>query len=137
PRRSEQLLRSPAATMKPVWKWLVVLLAGCQPALEPGHASRAPGERAEAPEASRGAATLDDRMVDFQFDGGQLEFELYRAGSRIQQVVRNRYAVAVTIRWTVSALDNLEPLSALEGTAVLPAARAPLGAGEPVAIPEP
>ncbi|TMQ11224.1 MAG: M23 family metallopeptidase [Deltaproteobacteria bacterium] len=120
--------------MDRVWKWLAVLLAACQPAIEPAYAPRAATERTE-PDDPR-AAVLEDRMIDFRFDGGQLEFELHRTGSRVQQVVRNRYAVAVTMHWTIAALDNLEPLSPVEGTAVLPAARAPLGAGEPVVIAE-
>ena len=75
-------------------------------------------------------------MVDFAFDGGQLEFELYRDGTRVQQVVRNRYAVPITLHWVIGALDNVEAVSALEGTTILPAAREPLGAGEAVAIAE-
>jgi murein DD-endopeptidase MepM/ murein hydrolase activator NlpD len=79
---------------------------------------------------------LDDRMVDFQFDGGQLEFELYRDGTRIEQVVRNRYAVPVTIHWTMTAFDNVEPMSPVEGTELLPAAPEPLGAGPIVVLAE-
>jgi hypothetical protein len=79
---------------------------------------------------------LDDRRIDFQFEGGQLEFELYRDGTRIEQIVRNRYAVPVVIHWTISALDNVDPMTPLEGTAVLPAAASPLGAGEPVVLGE-
>jgi len=118
--------------MNRVWKWLVVLLAGCQPALEPGYASRTAGE----PRPGAVASVVDDRMVDFQFDGGQLEFELYRDGDRVEQVVRNRYAVAVTLHWAIGGLDNLEASAPLEGTTVLPPARAPLGAGEPVVLAE-
>lgn len=73
-------------------------------------------------------------MVDFRFDGGQLDFEMVRHGTRIEQLARNRYAVPVTIHWTMGAFDNVEPLSPVEGTVVLPAASAPLGAGEPVVI---
>jgi murein DD-endopeptidase MepM/ murein hydrolase activator NlpD len=73
-------------------------------------------------------------MVEFAFDGGQLEFELYRDGTRVEQVVRNRYAVPVTIHWVLGGLDNLEPMSPVEGTTVLPAAREPLGAGEPIVL---
>jgi murein DD-endopeptidase MepM/ murein hydrolase activator NlpD len=79
---------------------------------------------------------LDDRLVDFQFEGGQLEFELYRDGTRIQQIVRNRYAVPVVIHWTITALDNVDPMTPVEGSAVLPAAASPLGAGEPVVLGE-
>jgi hypothetical protein len=119
--------------MDPVWKWLVVL-AACQPALEPSTTPRA--SSAVEGEAIHAPIVIEDRFADFQFDGGQLAFELHRTGTRVQQVVRNRYAVPVTIRWTLGALDNLEPMSPLEGTAVLPAAHAPLGAGDPVVIAE-
>jgi murein DD-endopeptidase MepM/ murein hydrolase activator NlpD len=115
--------------------WLVVsvaLVAACPAAMEPGPA--APVEPARLDDAP--PVKLDDRMVDFAFDGGQLEFELIRDGARIQQVVRNRYAVEVTVHWTITALDNLEAASPLEATTVLPAAREPLGAGEPIAIAE-
>src|ERR1051325_1025989 len=44
---------------------------------------------------------LDDRQIDFQFEGGQLELELYRDGVQIEQVVRNRYAVPVVVHWTM------------------------------------
>ena len=116
--------------MMPVPTWLVVLLvgfAGCAPALE---ARRGGGS------GDRIAGRVDDRMIEFAFDGGQLEFELYREGSRVEQIVRNRYAVAVTLHWALSALDNLEPVASVEGTAILPAAREPLGAGEPVVLAE-
>jgi len=113
--------------------WLAVsvgLLAACPSAIEP--APVAPS----AELVDTGFGRLDDRMVDFAFDGGQLEFELYRDGTRVQQVVRNRYAVAITLHWVIGALDNVEAVSALEGTTILPAAREPLGAGEPIAIAE-
>ena len=112
---------------------LIGWFAACQPLIEPGaprgSAELDPGER-------RIAGRLDGRTIELAFDGGQLEFELYRDGTRIEQVVRNRYAVAVTLRWSIGALDNLEASSPLEGTTVLPAARAPLGPGEPVVLAE-
>jgi murein DD-endopeptidase MepM/ murein hydrolase activator NlpD len=124
--------------MKTVRTWLVLLLVSCQPAIEPGGAPRgttdpAPARRSGPPHLS---GRLDDRMVDFRFDGGQLEVELYRDGTRIEQIVRNRYAVPVTIHWTMEAFENVEPRSPVEGTTVLPAASEPLGAGEPVVIAE-
>src|SRR5437868_11583056 len=105
--------------------WLAVsvgLLAACPSAIEP------PPVAPSAELIDAGFGKLDDRMVDFAFDGGQLEFELYRDGTRIQQVVRNRYAVPITLHWVIGALDNVEAVSALEGTTILPAAREPLGA---------
>jgi hypothetical protein len=127
--------------MKRVRTWLVVLLVGCQPLPDPvqvshGGAGAEPMATGLPSGAGLPAGTLDNRMIDFAFDGGQLEFELYRDGTRIQQVVRNRYAVPVTIHWTIEALDNLEPGSPVEGTTLLPAARAPLAAGLPVVIAE-
>jgi murein DD-endopeptidase MepM/ murein hydrolase activator NlpD len=125
--------------MTVVRTWLAVLLAACQPAIAPGFAQRGDSETVEAaaplgpPHVS---GRLDDRRVDFQFEGGQLEFELYRSGARIEQVVRNRYAVPVMIRWALGSLDNLEPMSPVEGTLLLPAAAAPLGIGETVVLAE-
>ena len=117
--------------------WLVVLLVGCQSMPAPGQVSR---NAATADPGAEGDATpgrrLDNRMIDFAFDGGQLEFELYRTGTRVEQVVRNRYAVPVTMHWTIEALDNLEPTTALEGTVLLPAAQEPRGAGQPVVLAE-
>jgi murein DD-endopeptidase MepM/ murein hydrolase activator NlpD len=134
-------------------RWLAVsvgLLAGCPPAIDPsgpgGPGPLRPGDDLDpAVERRRGGAAedrrtedrrIDDRRIEFAFDGGQLELELVRDGARLAQVARNRYAVAVTLRWTIRALDNLEPSSTLDGTAVLPAAREPLGAGEPVVLAE-
>ena len=126
--------------MDDVRTWLAVavaVLAGCPSAFEPAAAPRGGGgDDADPAAGRRTGSTLDDRMVEFVFDGGQLEFELYRDGSRIEQVVRNRYAVAVTVHWTIASLDNLEATSAVEGTVVLPPAREPLGAGEPVLLAE-
>ena len=91
--------------------WLVLLLVACQPAIEPGYVTYGP-----VPAAARfgpQGGKLDDRRIDFAFDGGQLEFELYRDGTQITQVVRNRYAVAVTIHWTIGALVNAEPVATI------------------------
>jgi len=125
--------------MRVVRTWLVVLLAACQPAIAPAYAQRSEPETVEAaaplgpPHVS---GQLDARRVDFQFEGGQLEFELYRSGARVEQVVRNRYAVPVMIRWALGSLDNLEPMSPVEGTVLLPAAAAPLGIGETMVLAE-
>jgi len=79
---------------------------------------------------------LEDRLTDFAFDGGQLEFELYRRGNRIVQVARNRYAAPVMIKWTMTAFDNVAPVSPIEGVAYLPAAPSPLGVGQTVVLGE-
>ena len=122
--------------MKRVRTWLVVVLVGCRgAAVDPVAPApwSAPAQPTGPPYVS---GQLEDRLVDLQFDGGQLELELYRDGTRVEQVARNRYAVPVTIRWTIDGLDNLEPLSPVEGTTILPAAAAPLGAGETVVLAE-
>ncbi len=122
------------------WAWVrsLVLLAivGCQPP-PPPYVPRDPGVPSPSPHlAPEVTGKLEDRMIDFQFDGGQLEFEMYRAGGRIQQIVRNRYAVPVMLQWRLEALDNVEPTSAVEGTALLPAAPQPLGLGDAVVLAE-
>jgi hypothetical protein len=125
-------------TVVRTWLVLLLLLPSCQPAIEPGVAPR--GTMDLGPAWGSGpphlTGKLDDRMVDFQFDGGEVDLELYRAGTRIEQVARNRYAVPVVIHWTMSAFENVEPRSPVEGTTVLPAASGPLGAGEAVVIGE-
>jgi murein DD-endopeptidase MepM/ murein hydrolase activator NlpD len=79
---------------------------------------------------------LDDRMVDFVFDGGQIEFEMYRNGDRIVQIARSRYAVPMMISWSMTNLDNLEMTTAASGVAFLPAAPTPLGLGQAIVIAE-
>lgn len=126
--------------MRAWWLVLAVLAAGC-PAPEPAY-PQPQYQQYGTDSAASGVAeaaqlgTRDDRMVDFVFDGGQLEFEIYRSGSRIAQVARNRYAVPVVIRWTLAELDNLEPRTATEGVALLPAAPGPLGVGQAVVLAE-
>jgi hypothetical protein len=115
--------------MTAVRTWLVLWLVGCQPAIEPN------GPRDVAAGSERQPSRLlEDRLIGFQFDGGQLEFELYRDGTRIEQVVRNRYAVPVMLHFAIDALDNVEARSPLEDSVLLPAAAAPLEAGKPVVI---
>jgi murein DD-endopeptidase MepM/ murein hydrolase activator NlpD len=116
--------------------WLALVLLSCQPAIGPGDMPRGGMEPAPAMQSGPPhlSGQLDDRVVEFRFDGGQIELELYRDGTRIEQIARNRYAVPVTLHWTMGAFDNVEPRSPTEGTVLLPAASAPLGAGEPVVI---
>lgn len=79
---------------------------------------------------------LDDRLIDWVFDGGQIEFELYRRGNRIWQIARNRFATPIVIRWSLTGLDNLSPLSHTDGVAFLPAAPMPYGNGQNVVLAE-
>jgi murein DD-endopeptidase MepM/ murein hydrolase activator NlpD len=88
------------------------------------------------PVAPRPVPKLDDQMIDFAFDGGQLEFDLYRTGSKIQQIARNRYAVPVVVRWSLSDFDNVDPQTPTEGVTLLPAAPKPFGVGESVVLAE-
>lgn len=89
-----------------------------------------------APADADDLGKLDDRMVDFVFDGGQIEFEMYRNGDRIVQIARSRYAVPLMISWTITNLDNLEPTTAASGVAFLPAAPTPLGIGKAIVLAE-
>ncbi|MDQ3365061.1 MAG: M23 family metallopeptidase [Myxococcota bacterium] len=121
--------------MRLAWVVLAVLVAACGPPPGPGpRRYQLPDERV-VPEPA-GLGILDDRRIDLKYDGGQLELELYRRGSRITQVVRNRYAVPVTVRWTISVLDNVQPVGAAEGIALVPAAATPLGLGATIVLAE-
>lgn len=79
---------------------------------------------------------LDDRTVDFVFDGGQLEFEMYRLGNRIVQTARNRYAVPVMVSWNLTAVENVRAVTAPSGAIMLPPAPQPLGLGPIVVLAE-
>lgn len=137
-------------------RWIVLIMAvaaavagaGC-PGPEPTYSQPYPrgggGGAAVAAGGTQPAAAatdparlgkLDDRMIDFVFDGGQLEFELYRSGTRIVQVARSRYVIPIVIRWTMTALDNLEALTPIEGSTTLPPASAPNGIGPTVVLGE-
>lgn len=114
----------------------LVLVLACTPGSPPPmYPIVAPG--GGAPEdASFDPTTgkLDDRMVAFVFDGGQLEFELYRSGHRIVQVVRNRFAVPIVIAWQVGALENLSAETPTSGVAIVPPAAAPMELGPAVVL---
>ena len=125
------------------WAAVVLCLVACEPVpvSAPPTPPRAPLVRIDVPSpinASDPASLgkLDDRLVGFVFDGGQVEFELYRRGSRIVQIARNRFATPVMIRWTMSGFDNLQPLSPVDGVAYLPAAPTPFGLGQNVILGE-
>ncbi|HEU0029539.1 MAG TPA: M23 family metallopeptidase [Kofleriaceae bacterium] len=116
---------------------VVLLLAACPPP-EPAYTPRGALEvpvPVTAPDPNA-LGKLDDRLVDFAFDGGQLEFEMYRRGSHVVQVARNRFAVPIVIRWQMTAFDNVEPATATEGVAFLPAAPSPFGIGPNVVLGE-
>jgi murein DD-endopeptidase MepM/ murein hydrolase activator NlpD len=116
---------------------LVLGFMGCQPPIEPGYLPRSPEAPPQVtPRFAGEPGKLEDRMIDFRFDGGQVEFELYRSGSHVQQLARNRYAVPVMVQWHIEALDNIEPTTAVEGVALLPPAAQPLGTGEAVVLAE-
>jgi len=119
---------------------LLSLLGGCPPPQpQPSFiTTRGPVEVPVPFTASDPASLgkLDDRLIEWVFDGGQIEFELYRRGTRIVQIARNRFATPVVIRWTMNAFDNVEPRSAPEGVAFLPAAPSPFGLGQNVVLGE-
>lgn len=120
------------------WMVLASLALACAPPA-PAYVSPPLDELPFAPPAPSdptALGTLDDRRIDFAFDGGQLELELYRDAGRIVQVARNRYAVPVMIAWSIIAGDNLDPRSPLSGVAYLPPAASPMGLGPGVVLAE-
>jgi murein DD-endopeptidase MepM/ murein hydrolase activator NlpD len=125
--------------MRACWIVLAVAGAGCpapDPIYQPPMQTRAAQLGAGGGQDPAQLGALEERIVDLAFDGGQLELELYRSGTRVVQVARNRYAVPLTLRWSMSGLDNVEAQSPLEGVTLLPAAQAPGAAGTPVILTE-
>ena len=123
---------------------LVWLALGCEPppprpvysgaigapyAGEPG-----PGQPRTVDPSSLGQ--LVDRTVDFVFDGGQLDFEMYRDGDHVVQLARSHYAVPVMIAWSVTGLANLDPSGPTSGVAFLPPSPAPRSPGAAVVLVE-
>jgi murein DD-endopeptidase MepM/ murein hydrolase activator NlpD len=88
----------------------------------------------EAPANLAALGRLDVRSVDFKFEGGQLEFEMYSEQRRVVQIARNRYMVPVVISWSMTALENVEATSTLTGVAYLPPAPAPNELGPAVVL---
>jgi murein DD-endopeptidase MepM/ murein hydrolase activator NlpD len=80
------------------------------------------------------AGTIVDRMSDFVFDGGRIDFEMRQDGDTIVEIARNRYSIPVVMRWTFDELDNLDPNGPLADTVVLPAADKVNGTGVPVVL---
>ncbi len=120
---------------------LWVALVGCPPPGPPQYPPYQPPPDpgppiiVEAPADPAELGRLDNRLVDFKFDGGQLEFELYsEPHGRIVQTARNRYAVPVVISWSMSGLDNVEATSTLTGVAYLPPAPGPNEIGPRVVL---
>lgn len=125
---------------------LLCLALSCEPpATQPVYAGAMPAVLPSAPPIvippprivdPGGLGTLDDRFVDFVFDGGQLDFEMYRDGERVVQTVRSHYAVPVMIAWSVDELENLDANGPTGGVAYLPAASEPGGRGAAVILTE-
>ena len=80
------------------------------------------------------AGIVVDRMSDFGFDGGRIDFEMRRDGNHVYEIARNRYAVPVVMHWSFIEFENLDPAGALTGTVVLPAADKPNGYGPSVVL---
>jgi len=123
---------------------LVGLALGCEPpATRPiysgDYGTPYAGEPAPGPPRTVDPSSLgklDDRFVDFAFDGGQLEFAMYRDGDHVVQLVRSHYAVPVMIAWSLTSLENLAPSGPTSGVAFLPPAAEPSGAGAAVVLAE-
>jgi len=80
------------------------------------------------------AGTVVDRMSDFGFDGGRIDFEMRRDGDTIVEIARNRYAIPVVMHWSFDELDNLDPTGPIADTTLLPAADKPNGVGASVVL---
>ena len=109
-------------------RWWLLVLAACTPASQAGgyYPTAAPAAP-RAPEVDPSqAGTLVDSSSDFVFDGGRIELELRRDGSRVIELARNRYAVPVVMQWEMDELDNLVPDAPPTGVVVLPPAAAPV-----------
>ncbi|MBA3499833.1 MAG: hypothetical protein H0T65_05660, partial [Deltaproteobacteria bacterium] len=112
------------------WWLVVVCLAAC-----PGPAADQQQPYIE-PMASPSRPRLDDSLIEFRFEGGQIEFEVWRQGSRVTQLARNRYAVPLVMRWAIPTFANLTPLTPTEGVIVLPAADKPSGTSQSLVLAE-
>jgi hypothetical protein len=125
-------------------RWLLVCTAalGCGPAAtqqaEPTYFTMNGPSPMLAPASAQidltQAGTVVDHMVDFAFDGGDIEFEMRRDGGRIIEVARNHYMVPVVMQWTVGDLENLLPSGPSTGVVKLPAADRPNGTAPGVVL---
>lgn len=77
-----------------------------------------------------------DKRVEFQFEGGAIDFELRQEHGRVIQVARNHYVVPVMVHYAITNTRNLEASNALEGSTLLPPAPHPKGDGAAVQIAE-
>lgn len=121
------------------WLLLCTAVLGCQvnPPVGPGYYQT---QYVETPEVAPAAYDLTragsivDRTTDFVFDGGYIEFELRRDGDRVIEVARNHYMVPVVLAWSLSERDNLAPIGAAGGSALLPASDRPNGTGAGIVL---
>jgi murein DD-endopeptidase MepM/ murein hydrolase activator NlpD len=113
-------------------RWLLLLvLGGCPGTVEP-----TPQGTPYQPPPGAPQQRLDDSLIDFRFEGGHIDFELWRQGTRITQFARNHYAVPIVLRWSFPTYSNVAPVTSVEGVIVLPPANKPSGQGEAVALAE-
>lgn len=118
--------------------WLVCACAlGCAPASPtPTYFMQyaPPPQVAPSGDDPTRAGVVVAHTSEFAFEGGRIELEMRRDGDRVIEIARNRFAVPVVMRWTFSALQNLEPTGHTTGVVTLPAADLPNGAGPPVVL---
>jgi murein DD-endopeptidase MepM/ murein hydrolase activator NlpD len=119
------------------WTLLCTLVLGCAPQAPPPHYSMqyspSPQVAAASYDPTR-AGVVVDRMSDFVFDGGRIDFEMRRDGDTVVEIARNRYSIPVVMRWTFDDLDNLEASGLTTAAVVLPAADRPNGAGTAIVL---
>jgi hypothetical protein len=115
--------------------WLALLcLAGCQP--PPVYRDPQPQGGGFTEPAAPPVPRLDDSLIEFRFEGGYIEFELWRQGSHVTQFAKNRYAVPLVVRWSTPTFINLSPMTPIEGVVVLPAADKPMGNSQSIVLAE-
>lgn len=111
------------------WLLLAGLVVGCAPpppeSPPPRYAYSPTPQLASASYDPTQAGTVVDRQTDFAFDGGRIDIEIRRDGTRVLEVVRNYYAVPVVMRWSYDTLENLGPTGPQAGVVMLPPAQKP------------
>src|SRR6185369_12125805 len=119
------------------WLLLCACALGCSPPppAAPMYSAQYPTpEVAPASYDPTTAGVLVDRMSDFAFDGGRIDFEMRRDGDQVIELARSRYAIPVVMHWAFRDLDNLEPTAQIAASTVLPAADHPNGVGAAVVL---